>query len=126
MSGIRIIQIIVGIAGLGALLLGLTFWILHINLINIHMLFGMLTALMLLILSILAISTRGIRWWGIAGVIYALLVPIFGLTQATILPGDLHWLIQIAHMLGAITLAGFMSNRYLAVKQGQSKVAARI
>lgn len=116
----RITRVILGIAGVGALLLGLLFWIANIDLTSIHMLFGLIVALTLLIMSIIAISTSRMRIWGIAGIIYAVILPIFGLTQSNLLPGNLHWLIETAHMLvgiGAMALAGMMSVRYLALKQ---------
>lgn len=119
----RTIQIIAGVAGLGALTLGLLFWIANIDLLNIHMLLGLIVALSLLVMSIIAVSTRGMRIWGIVGIIYAVIVPIFGLRQAFLLIGDLHWIIQVLHMLvgiGAIVLTGIMGTRYLAVKQAKA------
>jgi len=121
----RIIQVILGIAGLGALLLGLLFWIANIDLISIHMLFGLIVTLTLLVMSIIAVSTRGMRIWGIVGIVYALIVPVFGLTQSGILTGNLHWLIQTAHMLvgiGAMVLTGIMSTRYMTLKQTIAKL----
>lgn len=122
----RIVQIIAGVAGLVALTLGLLFWIANINLLNIHMLFGLIVALALLTMSIIAVSTRGMRIWGIIGIVYALIVPVFGLTQTRLLPGDLHWLIQTAHMLvgiGAIALTGAMGTRYMLLKQTATRAA---
>jgi hypothetical protein len=121
----RIIQVILGIAGLGALLLGLLFWIANIDLISIHMLFGLIVTLTLLVMSIIAVGTRGMRIWGIVGIVYALIVPVFGLTQSGILTGNLHWLIQTAHMLvgiGAMVLTGIMSTRYMTLKQTIAKL----
>jgi hypothetical protein len=115
----RITRAILGIAGLVALTLGLLYWIVNINLLNIHMIFGLIVALVLLVMSIIAVSTRGMRIWGIAGIIYALILPIFGLTQSSILTGDLHWLIRTAHLLvgiGAMALAGAIFTRYTALK----------
>ncbi|MGI9057935.1 MAG: hypothetical protein ACR2H5_05110 [Ktedonobacteraceae bacterium] len=120
----RTIQIIAGVAGLGALTLGLLFWIANIDLLNIHMLLGLIVALTLLVMSIIAVSTRGMRIWGIVGIVYAVIVPIFGLRQATLLIGDLHWLIQVLHILvgiGAIVLTGMMGTRYLALKQAKTR-----
>src|SRR5438270_14011108 len=92
----RIIQIISGIAGLGALVLGLLFWIANIDLINIHMLLGLIVTLTLLVMSGIAVSTRDMRIRGTVGIVYALIIPIFGLKQSVILTGNLHWLIQTA------------------------------
>ena len=116
----RIIQIISGIAGLGALLLGLLIWIADLDVISIHMLFGLIVTLALLVMSIIAVSTRGMRIWGIVGIVYALIVPVFGLTQFNMLTGSLHWLVQTTHMLvgiGALVLTGTMGARYIALKR---------
>jgi hypothetical protein len=123
----RILQIISGIAGLAALTLGLLFWFANIDLLNIHMLLGLTVTLALLIMSILAASTRGIRIWGIAGIIYAIIVPIFGLRQAFLLIGNLHWLIQVAHMLvgiGAMLLTGYLGTRYLTLRRASARPAS--
>src|SRR5215470_9567650 len=120
MTLVRIVQWIAGLAGLGALVLGLLFWIAQIDLINIHMLLGLTVALALLVLSIVMVATRGMRLLGAVGIVYALLLPVFGLTQSEILIGSMHWLIQAAHLLvgvGALALAGIMATRYIRLKQ---------
>ena len=124
---VRIIRGIGGLAGLGALTLGLLIWIAQLNLISVHMLFGLTVALSLLILSIVAVFTRGMRLLGAIGIIYALIVPAFGLTQATLLIGSMHWLIQTAHLLvglGALALIGVIGTRYLRLKRASANAAA--
>lgn len=57
--------------------------------------------------------------------IYALLVPAFGLTQSMILVGPLHWLIQAAHLLvgiGAMVLVLRIEKRYRQLKQREQGV----
>ncbi len=47
-------------------------------------------------------------------------VPIFGVTQQMILVGDLHWLIEAAHLLvgfGALAFIGTISARFTRRKQ---------
>ncbi len=120
MIAVRIIQWVAGLAGLGALALGLLFWIAQVDDINIHMLFGLTVALALLVLSIVMVATRGTRLLGAVGIVYALILPVFGLTQSGILIGSLHWLIQAAHLLvglGALALAGIMGTRYIRLKR---------
>jgi len=122
---VRIIQWIAGIAGLGALALGLLFWIANISFINVHMLLGLTVALLLLLLSIVMIFTRGMRLLGAIGIVYALFVPAFGLNQATLLTGSLHWIIQVAHLLvglGAVALVGIMGTRYTRLKLADKSV----
>jgi len=121
MTVVRIVQWIAGIAGLGALALGLLFWIAQIDLLNIHMLLGLTVALALLVLSIVMVATRGMRLLGAIGIVYAFILPVFGLTQSGILIGSTHWLIQVAHLLvglGALALAGIMGTRYIRLKRG--------
>lgn len=120
-----------GIAGLGALTLGLLFWIANIDLISIHMMLGLTVALSLLLLGIVALITKGVRLLGGVGVIYALLVPVFGLTQDRILDTSAHWVIQTAHLLvgiGALALIGIISTRCQRLKQatGKSAVVGRM
>jgi hypothetical protein len=119
--------VIAGVAGLGALTLGLLFWIANLNFIGLHMVFGLTVALSLLILGIVGMFTGGMRLLGAIGIVYALLVPVFGVTQATLLVGSLHWLIQTAHLLvglGALALAGILGTRYLRLKQVTARDAA--
>src|SRR5207247_9557740 len=96
MIAVRIIRVIAGVAGLGSLTLGLLFWIAQIDFISVHMLFGLTLALSLLVLSLIMIFTRGMRLLGFVGIVYAFtfILPVFGLTQATLLVGSMHWLIQ--------------------------------
>ncbi len=120
MRSITVLEWILRIAGLGALILGLLFWITRLNIIPIHMLFGLLVALTLLIISLLAVFARGLRLLGGVGIVYAIFLPLFGLNQVFILPGSLHWLIQVAHLLvgiGALALAGITAMRYRRLKQ---------
>ena len=124
---VRLIRGIAGVAGLGALTLGLLFWIAQMNFISMHMVFGLFVALSLLILAIVGVFTRGMRLLGAIGIVYAFIVPTFGLTQATLLLGSLHWLIQMAHLLvglGALALIGVISTRYLRLKWGVTKAPA--
>src|SRR5437588_2175936 len=104
---VRMLQWITGIVGLGALVLGLMFWIANIDLISLHMLFGLIVALVLLVMSLVAVSSKGMRLLGFIGVLYAFILPVFGLSQATMFVCDLHWMFETAHMLvglGALAL----------------------
>src|SRR5260221_3355485 len=115
----RLIQIIAGICGVVALTLGMGTYT-HANFTSIHMLFGLLVALALLVLAIMAAFTNGLRRLGAIGIVYALIVPIFGVTQQMILVGDLHWLIEAAHLLvgfGALAFIWTISARFTRRKQ---------
>jgi hypothetical protein len=123
----RILQIIVGIAGLCALVLGLVIWIADIDLTDIHMLFGLLVTLGLLVMSIIALTAPGLRIWGLVGIVYAIILLIFGESQSNILAGNLHWLMQVLHTLigiGALVLTGFLGARYRTLKRDEAKPEA--
>ena len=121
----RLLQIIVGLAGLCALVLGLLIWIANSDLTDIHMLFGLLVTLGLLVMSVTALTASGLRIWGLVGIVYAIILLVFGEAQSNILAGSLHWLIQTLHTLigiGAIALTGFLGARYrtLSARRGEA------
>ena len=123
----RLLQIVVAITGLCALVLGLFIWIANIDLTDIHMLFGLLVTLGLLVMSIIALTARGLRILGIVGIVYAFIVLIFGISHVNLLVGNLHWLIQTLHTLvgiGAIALTGALGARYRTLKRGEAKPEA--
>lgn len=108
------------LAGVGAVTLGLLNWFFHINFIEIHMLFGVLVTLALLITGIVAVFARGLRVLGAISIVLALIVPVFGRTQMLILVGDLHWLIQVAHLLvgaTAVILIERIGEQYMQTKK---------
>lgn len=127
MRAVSILEWVLRIAGLGALVLGLLFWFFQVDLISIHMLFGLAVALTLLIISLMAVFTKGMHLMGIIGIVYAFLLPVFGLKQMLLLIGGLHWLIQVAHLLvgiGALALAGIMGMRYKRLRQAVTEPVA--
>ncbi len=115
MKTVRLISFISRVALMVTLGLGLLFWVAQlfvwiglltflaqIGFPGIHEAFGTLGVLGLFILGGVAMFTKGSRLLGTGSILYALLVPVFGLTQTLILVGNLHWLIQIAHLLVGI------------------------
>ncbi len=129
MKIVHVIHWLCNIAGVGALALGLLSWFAHISFIEVHMLLGFTVALTLLALSSILLFTREMRSAGALGIIYALIIPIFGVNQSMLLIGDWHWLVQVAHMLvsaGAMGFVGIMSARYLKLKQAESKDVPRM
>jgi hypothetical protein len=140
MRAVRLVSLLARVALMITLVLGLLNWIAqllrwsglsvflaHIGFPAIHELFGATGALGLLILGGLALWTRRSRALGAAGVIYALLFPVFGMTQTLMLTGSLHWLIRVAHLLvglGAMALVQRIEKRYQRIKQSDSGAAS--
>jgi hypothetical protein len=132
MKAVHIISLIARLALMVTMVLGLVFWIAQvfvwigllvflaqIGFPGIHEGFGTLGVLGLLILGSVAMFTKGSRLLGVGSMIYALVVPAFGLTQTLILVGNLHWLIQAAHLLvgiGVMLLARGIERRYQRLK----------
>ena len=140
MKAIRLISLIARVALMVTLGLGLVYWIAQlfvwswiqvllaqIGFPGIHEGFGTLGVLGLFLLGSVAVFTKGSRVLGVGSMIYALVVPAFGLTQTLILVGNLHWLIQAAHVLvgiGAMFLARRIEKRYRCFRKAASEEAS--
>jgi hypothetical protein len=70
-------------------------WFVHVSSVSLHIVLGLIVTLILLLFSLLALMTRGIRRPGVIGILYSCVLPGLGLTQYTLLAGNLHWLIQL-------------------------------
>jgi len=117
---IRILMWTGPLAGIGAITLGLLHWFFRISFLQIHMLFGLLVTLTLLIAGIVAVFTKRLRVLGAIAIVVALIVPVFGVTQMQILVGDFHWLIRVAHLLvgaAAVSLTERICGQYMQIKQ---------
>jgi len=115
---IRIATLAGPYSGIGALLLGVLHWFFYIGFIELHILFGAVVTLSLLAAGIVALSRRGLRGLGLLSVVFAPVVPIFGMAQANLLVGGFHWVIRIAHLLvgaAAIALTERIGGRFAEV-----------
>ncbi len=115
MRTVHIISLITRLALIATLVLGLLFWIFGVSYITLHMILGITGAAGLLVLGVAAVSTRGMRLLSVGSIVYAVILPVFGMTQERILVGDLHWLIRTAHLLvglGAMGVAMLVDKRY--------------
>lgn len=137
MKAVRVISLIARVALVVTMVLGLLYWIAQIPFLNAllnflaligstntHELFGITGVSFLLVLALVAVFTRGIRLLGVGSAIYAFLVPAFGMMQSRIFVGNLHWLIQAAHLLvgiGAMHLAREIEQRYQHLRQEEGR-----
>lgn len=97
----------VGLDGLILIILGLLFWTGNADaLIPVHMTLGIALVLALWALAGLA-AIAGVSPALVAlAALWGVVVPVLGLTQERLLPGDLHWMIQALHLLvGVIAIA---------------------
>jgi hypothetical protein len=128
----RVLRWIAYIAGLGAVTLGVTYWITGADIVMFHMTFGITVALSVIILSVITLFYKGLRVSGSVGILYALFIYAFGRTQVFLLVGNLHWLVRIVHLifgLGAIAMANRMATtleqRYRSFPPAGAPMAAK-
>lgn len=97
----------VRITGLIELILGVMFWTGNAHvLIRGHIFLGVLLTLTLFALIYLAYRSKVARWLVALSVIWAIGLPIWGLTQDRIFPETYLWLAQVLHLLCALGAMG--------------------
>ena len=102
-----VFQTLVRLAGLLLIVLGVLFWTGHaLTLIPVHMLVGFVLVLSLWALAVLA-ARAGVHPAFVAlAIVWGVIVPILGLTQQRLLPGEAHWVIQVLHLLVGLGAIG--------------------
>lgn len=103
--------ILLRITAIIQIVLGLLFWTGNLlSLVSLHMVVGFILVLCLWALSGLG-AASGVNPGLVAlGFAWGLVVPVLGVTQARILPGDLHWIVQVAHLLVGLIAIGIGDN----------------
>jgi len=102
-------------------------WFVHVSSVNLHIALGLAITLILLVFSAIALMTSGMRRLGVIGILYTCVLPGLGLTQYTLLVGNLHWLVQIFHMLvgiGSVGLIHIIGGRYQHLKPETAKTVS--
>lgn len=105
------------------LTLGLLFWSGNaFQLVQLHMLSGVLLVLAVWAQAVLASRAgAGFAAPGIA-IGWGLMVVALGITQDSLLPGDLHWLIKVLHLavgVAAVAMAETLARRALQGTSGR-------
>ena len=95
------------VTGVAQIALGLAFWTGNLlTMIPAHMLNGLVFVVLLEVQAVLA-AFRGVSWRLVAlTVVVGLIVPVLGMTQFQILPGDFHWVVQLAHLVIGVLAIG--------------------
>jgi hypothetical protein len=95
-----VVRLLISLTGLTLLLLGILFWTGRaLGLLPLHMLLGAVLVLLLWLAAGLALRTRVSLGLILLTVAWSLIMPAFGMLQMQLLPGRLHWLIQLAHLV---------------------------
>lgn len=106
------------ITGVIQIVLGLLFWTNNaFALIPVHILSGFVLVLALWALAVLA-ALAGVSRGAVAlALVWGLIVPIFGLTHAQILPGPAHWVIEVLHLLVGLAAIGLGAGLARRIRQ---------
>src|SRR3954463_11779307 len=109
---------IVRVAGTLQLVLGALFWTGHAyTFVPLHIVSGTVIVLTLWTVAVLALVARTHRGLALFGFLWGLALPAFGMVQATLLVGSLHWIVRMFHLLmglAAMALAGTLGQAILA------------
>ena len=119
-----LLQWVARILGPIMLVLGVLFWTGNaLMLIPIHMLIGLVIVLILWVTAILAAFARANVGLVLLGIVWGFVVPALGVTQAAILPGDLHWLVQVLHLAVGLVALGLIERLARRVQAAPGRAA---
>jgi hypothetical protein len=120
---------IVRIAGTLQLVLGALFWTGHAYpLLPLHIISGTLIVLTLWMVAVMALVTGTRRGLASFGLLWGLALPAFGLGQAAVLVGSMHWVVRVVHLLmglAAMALAGTLGQAILAAEPARVRDSGR-
>jgi hypothetical protein len=120
-NDMKIALMVVRITGLFQLITGLAFWTGNLLfLIPFHMLSGLILVLALWAAAFFGARAGAPMWLVALSVVWGLLTPALGMTQTGLMPGDMHWVIQVAHLLVGV-VAIYLAQR-LAMTSGPRSV----
>ncbi len=113
-----IVKWLMAVSGIVQGTMGILFWTGNaIDFVNLHMFLGLAIVLMLWIQAALGLRAGAPIWLVGLAFLWGLIVPALGMTQARILPGSLHWIVQVAHLgigIVAFVLGDLLANRVIA------------
>ncbi|HSU14119.1 hypothetical protein [Longimicrobium sp.] len=114
---------IVRLAGTLQLVLGALFWTGHAyTCVPLHIIGGAAIVLALWTVAVLALIARTHRGLALFALLWGLALPAFGIRQATVLIGPMHWIVRVIHLLmglAAMALAGTLAQAILAAVPGR-------
>ncbi len=123
-----VLQGLVLLCGLIQVVLGLAFWTGNAtSLIPVHMLVGLVLVLSLWALAVLAARSGASPGFVALAIVWGLIVPVLGLTQTQLLPGSVHWVIQVVHLLVGLAAIGMAQGLAARIRERRtpSREAAR-
>lgn len=117
-SAITAVQMLIRLTWLILIILGVLFWAgRSLNMLPVHIVVGLIFALLIWVLAFLAIRAKASP--GLAGlnVVWAVVVLVLGMTQNRLLVGDGHWIIQVLHLFVGIVAIGLAESLAAKIKR---------
>jgi hypothetical protein len=121
----RVLRWVVRLTGLLQLAIGLALWSGNLlQYFQFHTLAGFIFTLAFLAVVVLAAVARVGLGFVLVGIVWVVVVPVLGMTQAQILPGDFHWIVRVVHLLVGVGAIGFADRLAGAVLVRRAREAA--
>jgi hypothetical protein len=100
-------QWIIRISGLVLIVLGVCFWLGRaVNLVPLHMLIGLVFVVALWTLAAIGLRAKVGTGLTVGAITWGAVVLVFGMVQRSLMPGDLHWVVQVVHLLAGLIAMG--------------------
>jgi len=116
----------VSITGLTQIVMGVLFWTGHaMALVPAHMVIGFVFVLGLWTLAVLAARAGAPRGLVAFALVWGLVVPAFGFAQLQLLPGPLHWIIRVVHLLIGMVAMGLADALFKRSRASTGAVPSR-
>lgn len=118
-----VLQVLVRIIGPILIVLGVSFWTGSADaLIPVHMLLGITLVLLLWTLAILGAVAKAQPVLVTVALAWGVVVPILGIAQLQLLPGSMHWIIQMVHLLVGLVAIGLAET---LARQIKARISSR-
>lgn len=102
-----IAQWIARLSGLTLIVLGICFWLGRLlGLVPVHMLIGLVFVLALWVLAGLAMRAGIGMAPAIGAIVWGIVVLALGMTQRSLLPGSMHWIVRALHLVVGLVAMG--------------------
>jgi len=116
-----ILQMLVRLCFAVLVILGITFWTGHgMNLIPVHMGAGVLLVLCLWVTALIGFAARIPAGQSIAAIVGGFVVVAYGMRQTEWLPGAMHWIVQVGHLLVGMIAVGMNESMARAIKTSET------
>jgi len=119
MKTASILQGVTRVIGPILILLGILFWTGNAyQLLSVHIGLGIVLVVILWTTAVLAARAGANRGMVAFAVAWGVMMPWFGMTQANLFPGQLHWIIRALHLVVGIVAMGLVDGLGKQVRLG--------